>query len=229
MYRILIVEDIEKVLAQIKAYLQEAFAEGVVRIHSACSVGQAHRAIDEAYERRKPYDAIVLDFLLPKETGDHPDIDESLCLKVRKLMPGTLVAHLTAFQDDETVRSHLRIVHQEQVDPHAFALSKSDTDYAVRLERKIKGYLYGTAIQEQLDSLFGRRSAPLFPTAKARSSTRRGERSLTHTLASLSREIELHWHDLDDQLQARIMNVFRVDAKSDPVRVSLMHKTEKEE
>lgn len=229
LFRILIVEDIKDTLKQLRLYISEALREPdgapSVVIQTAESVEDAKHLILEAKEREQPYHAVVLDFKLPKQMGHYPElpnIDESLCLLIRQTMSATLVAHITAYIDDEVVRSHLRLVHQEQVDPRALVFSKAEGDYALKLIERLRAFLYGMRIEEQMAQVFDEpRELAFAARGRIERARSRGGRSLTHDIAALRRDIVAHWHYLDKQLQNDIRKFFRVDDQSRPVRVSL--------
>jgi CheY-like chemotaxis protein len=230
MYRILIVEDIENTLHGLKRAILASFSRAeeplMVQVHTAESVAQGNKLIEAAYEQKKPYHAVILDFYLPAEDGlDATKMDESLCLLMRDLMPSTLVAHITAYPDHGPVKQHLLKVHQAQIDPRAFALSKLEADYADDLINKLKAFFFGVRIEEQMDALFGH-DLELSFAARGRLMRNRGEivGSLTHNIAALSRDIEMYWKDLDDMLKARIKRIFRVETVNKEIRVSLLQK-----
>lgn len=236
MFRILIVEDIKDTLKQLKLFISEAFqeegGEPSVVIHTAEAVEDAKSLILEASERGQPYHAVVLDFKLPKRAGfnpelpdideSRPNIDESLCLLIRQKMSDTLVAHITAYRDDEVVRKHLRLVHEEQFDAGGLVFSKAEGEYALNLVERLRAFLYGKRIKEQLAHVFNEPQALAYAArGRVERARSRSERSLTHDIAALRRDIVAHWHCLDEQIRNDIRKFFRVDDKSRPVRVSL--------
>jgi hypothetical protein len=229
MFRILIVEDIQGTLQQWVKTITFAFTEPngevSVSIHTAESVSDAKQKIEDAYYKKRPYHAVILDANLPPEPGRPPKIDESLCAMIREVMKSTLVVHITMFDDDSVVKEHLRAFHQEQVDPRSFALSKSGTD-ARELVKKLRGFLYSRRVEEQMNSIFGQQTQLSFAARgrnrAAAAQRSRIERDSTLDIAALRRDIVTHWSDLDDRLKERIQMVFRVDANSVPVRISLV-------
>lgn len=232
MFRILIVEDIQGTLQEWADTITDAFSEPngdvSVSIHTAASVSEAKQAIEEAYNRKRPYHAVILDANLPPEPGRQPKIDESLCEIVRDLMKSTLVVHITMFDDDSIVKDHLRRFHQEQVDPRSFALSKSASD-AIQLVKKLRSFLYSMRVEEQMNSIFGQQTELSFAArgrSRAAPPRSRIERDSTLDIAALRRDIVAHWSDLDERLKERIQRVFRVDHESQPVRISLVRAPE---
>lgn len=231
MFQILIVEDVKRTLEQLTKYiaaaLKESNDEPSAVIHTAEGVEDARQLIRAAADNNQPYHAVILDFKLPEQAGGNPElarIDETLCLLIRQTMRSTLVAHITAYSNDEVVRDHLRLVHQEKVTP-ALTFLKADPEYAIKLVDELRSFLYGMRIEEQIAVVFGEPRALAF-AARGRSrqperARARSERSLTHDIAALRRDIAAHWHHLDEKRREWIRQYFRVDDNSQPVRVSL--------
>jgi CheY-like chemotaxis protein len=218
MFRILITEDEEGTSELLQEHLSEQIPEA--EVECALTVKEAHRLIEEAYNSRELYDAIVLDIKLPKDTGHFPEFDESVCRDIKGLMPKTIVAHISAYLDDKIVQEHIKRVHEQNID-RSFALSKRDVEYFLKLSSKLRTFLYGIRIENQMDKLFGQDEEPAFAARNRRQRVRVGdERSVTHELAALSRNIAAHWEDLDESLQARVKRTFEVTPKDDGVIVS---------
>ena len=154
MFRILIVEDIKHTLDQLESFLLETFEDS--QIDRAETVVEGRQFIERADEIGYPYHAVILDFKLPKDSGENPEDDESLCDLVRRKMPQALLAHITAYSGDRVVQEHLRKTHVEQVGQNVFALSKSDVFFPNQLAERMSAYLYGTHILGKLRALFGR-------------------------------------------------------------------------
>jgi CheY-like chemotaxis protein len=233
MFRILIVEDIKSTLEQLTAAIYDAFEEEqedgevrpCVRVYTAETVDDGKQIIEKAHADKRPFHAVVLDFKLPDRRGTMTEIDESLCLLLRQVMRDTLVAHITAYMDDERVQDHLRRIHQSQIDPHAFILEKTKARYVTELINKLKAFLFGRRIEEQLNMIFGEEKELSFAArGRAIRLHSRSPRSLTVDMRTLRRDIVSHWHDLDERLQEKIKQIFRVDEKSEPVRVSLLQR-----
>jgi CheY-like chemotaxis protein len=220
MFRILIVEDDEPTSSSLSWRLSRKIPEA--QIDTAMTVRKAHELIEAAFNGKTPYDAVILDIKLPEDTGYFPEMDESICRAVKELMPSdTIVAHISAFTDDTKVKEHIKRMHDEQID-RSFRLSKLDPEvnFVEALESKLKSFLYGMRISEQMDGLFGPGDAALLDSRGRSRRTRAGdERSVTHELAALSRDIATYWKDLDDTLKARIKRTFEVD-EGDRVIVS---------
>jgi CheY-like chemotaxis protein len=225
MFRILIVEDstLDELLLPVSEAFTEPDGEPGVTVHTAKALAEAEELIHAAERTGLPYHAVILDFKLPERVGLTPTkIDESLCLLIRRMRWPTLVAHITAWGEDEDVRRHLQLVHHERLDPMDLLFLKTDGRYASKLVRSLKEFLYGMRIEEQMLSVFGdTRELAFAARGRALRERARFERSMTHDIAALRRDIAAHWHDLDERLQAKISKFFRVDAESRPVRVSL--------
>lgn len=217
MFSILIVEDDAPTNAALQRRLQRGLAG--VQVDAVLSVDDAIQHLHEAKQRNEPYEAVVLDVNLPRAIGENPDMDVTLCGIVRSLMPrSTIIAHVSAYLDDPKVINHMKAQHDEQVD-RAFRLSKQDSQWSASLESKLKMFLYGAQIEQQMDQLFGRDNSP---DSSLRNRPGIGEdRSVTPKLAALSRAIETCWSDLDANLQARIKRTFEVTTKGDKTIVSL--------
>ena len=228
MFRVLVVEDIESVLNRLATELQSAFlapeGETLLKVYPAKSVKDGLTLIDEGHARNRPFHAAVLDFKLPQSAGEDAKMDESLCLAIKRKMPNALVVHITSHSTDPFVANHINIYHLGGRGAEAEVLPKK-AEWPTKLEAILKKFLYGTRIEQQLDRLFGADSAitPYSSRTAFLPSRSQGERSLTHALATLAREIEEHWVDLDEGLQTRIKAIFRVDTYDDSVRVSLIN------
>lgn len=96
-----------------------------------------------------------------------------------------------------------------------------DANYPVQLIRKLKAFLYGARIEEQIDKLFGWASGSESEGRKTQSSLR-DRRVTTHQLAALNRDIVSHWRDLDGPVKERVQKLFDVDGSADPIRISLL-------
>jgi CheY-like chemotaxis protein len=217
MFRILIVEDDENTSKTLQEYLSTEIPEA--RVDCALTVKEAHRHIEAAYNDKDLYDAVVLDIKLPKDYGSFPEFDESVCRSIKEVMRKTIVAHISSHLDDLIVKDHIKRLHDEDVD-RSFLLPK-ESEFALRLESKLKTFLYGIQIENQMDKLFGSDDEPAFSSRNRSRRARAGdERSVTHELAALSRNIAAHWDSLDGSLQARIKRTFEVTTSDDEVLVS---------
>lgn len=229
MFRILIVDDVKEIVKQLKVSLTEALreAEGehTAQINTASNVHDAQKLIENAHLEKRPYHAIILDLKLPRQEGDSPEFDESLCMLARRVTPYTLIAHITAYTDDELVTNHLKKYHLEQVD-RSFALSKADREYGLALASELKAFLYGNLIEEQMAKVADWTGSQGFTSVRGHRANHtrvRGTGSMTHDLAALFRNITKYWHDLDDATKERIKKVFHVADQGDGIRISLIN------
>jgi CheY-like chemotaxis protein len=220
-FRLLIVEDEEETLDEMQKLFAGRFPDAIVDV--ADTVNGGLRLIEQASDSRSYYDVAILDMKLPKDLGDNPEVDESLCQKVRDLMPHTLIIHYTAYPEDPQVSRHAKRVHTGPDDPRASIISKRDLGWSQDMLRQLKAYLYGARIERQMTLLFGNSDEVALQSHPRKSrGLEKPVGSLTHTIAALQRDIVVHWNDLDEKLQQKIRNVFYVDTDSDPIRISLI-------
>lgn len=220
MFRILIIEDMKGTLTQLEKLLAETFAESL--IDKAETVKQARELIEQAHNSERPYHAVILDFMLPKDTGENPEADESLCKLLRQKMNQALIAHITSYPEDTKVQEHLRKAHVEEFGPVAFAHSKVSALWAIELIQKLKAYLHGTRILSRTRLLFNSPGNSNTDYAWSHRSNVRAAGGLTHEIADLSRDIAVHWRDLDKQAREEIGKVFQIDDAEEVVRVGLL-------
>ncbi|OGW16671.1 MAG: hypothetical protein A3G93_00470 [Nitrospinae bacterium RIFCSPLOWO2_12_FULL_45_22] len=221
MFRILIVEDIELTLEQLEKTLSEEFPQST--IDTAETVKEGLERIEAAVDKGQHYHAAVLDFKLPEDKGKQDEVDESLCEKIRHEMPDIIVAHISAYPGDPKIQDHVKNYHLDRRDSSAALISKDEVDWPSELVKKLKEFLYGTRIEEQINNLFRKQPVSAYrePIYRRRTGTI-GNGSVTHELAALFRDILENWTALDDRLRTRIMSLFRVDTSSDPIRIGLI-------
>ena len=224
MFRILIVEDVEDTLHQLVTFISECFSdigEGTIsEIHGALSATQGRKFIEEAFGQKQPYDAVILDLNLPDQIGLPARVDESVCSMIVTLMPSTLIAHITAYQDDDVVREHLQKAHFENVASDCVVFSKVDYEYPIHLVEHLKTTFLGRRLEEHMNKIWGDCSPAFLATSR-----RRGvgdERSRAHELAALRRDIEANWAYLDERVQRRIRDTFKVDTTGGRVTINLL-------
>jgi len=218
-FRILIVEDDDDTRQQLVVLFREVFPNA--RIDAGGTVDEGLKLIRDAVERKEPYDIAILDFKLPRNRGENPEVDESLCIEIRDSMPGTLIGHFTGFPDDSIIKSHVERTHPF-TDPRGFFIDKRDENWATDLLNKTTKYLYTFRIEAQMEQLFGRAGTAATPPAEyARFSASGPGVSLTTSIASLCSDIGQCWKYLDGTARHRIAAQFSVDESSDPPFVVL--------
>lgn len=227
MFRLLIVEDNASTVDTLKMNLNITFS----RKHTDGSTLKPHidvaDTVDKAMQfinntKTSPYDAVILDFKLPKKNiGEHPEVDKSLCAAISRNMHSTVVAHITAYPEDDAVKEHNKKFHLERID-NGFVLSKLDTTYVDKLLKELKAFLYGKPIKEKIEQLFKNAQLRFDPQTTPLQGRGRGARGLTHDLASLRRNIVAHWDDLDEGLKKLIRDTFKLDESNRPIRISLL-------
>jgi len=225
MWHFLIVEDIATTREQLQKYLREIFPEAQVDL--ACTVSQAEEAILHA---RRPYDCIILDFKLPKDKGLNPEEDLSICDLVRSRMPGSFIAHVSAYFDNDRLKEHIRIHHSRPLPPHV-ELAK-DAGWTARLGATLKNH----AIERGLHRLgvataargcaSGDSEGDFECCGDGAAASLAGPEDacdLTTDVNLLCYDIEAYWPDLDEPLKERIRRWFRVEEDEDgTVRVGLI-------
>ena len=212
-------DTMQLLLERLSRKISDAF------IQAATTVRKAQELIERAYNDKHLFDAVVLDIQLPRDIGLRKEFDESICHSINILMPGCIVAHISAFLDEKVVQHHIKTMHDEQIH-RSFRLSKGDDEgeeeiWFELLEAKLASFLYTVQIEGQLDRLFGRADEAIFVNRSRMAGYHSGERrSITHDLGTLSRNISSRWPFLDESLQARIKRIFEVNEQGGKVIVS---------
>jgi hypothetical protein len=193
----------------------------------AMNVPEAMTCIERAKRSNLLYHAVVLDIMLPPRAGLTAAFDESICRELRRLMPHTLIAHITAWEHNETVKNHVELVHGPSEIDLSFSLSKDISNgskkegYSAKLIERLRPFLYGLRIEEQLNDLFNGGGLAGYPVMRARPDNT-SHRSRTFELAALTRNISNDWKFLGEGLRARIKDIFTVvESEDGQVSVSL--------
>ena len=224
-WRVLVVEDMENTRQQLVQLLKETV--GDVDVDQAGSVCDALDLITQAHASGKDYHVAILDFKLPKTARDNPEVDVSVCSRVRDLMPNAFIVHFTGYAGDREVDVHMSTVHGQARPDQArcWLIDKGSADWPGELLAQIKGFLEGTRktlararVREGLDELFGASE-----TGSARGAYKGAgfERCVTHELESLCHDISRLWDDLDDDLKKRVNEHLTVLCDGRNVRVGL--------
>ena len=101
--RILIVENEPGTVASLRYDLRQAFKDagiGDVEISNAGTVIDGQAALDEAYDQKRIFDVVILDFKLPHARNSLAEESDFSLGFVKDLCPETLVIHVTAYVDD---------------------------------------------------------------------------------------------------------------------------------
>jgi CheY-like chemotaxis protein len=221
MPRILVVEDIEETREELRLLLSEGMRDSVVVTAGTSKEALNCLARDSAAGRK--CDVVIVDYKLPPDVGHNDEVDESICSEVRKTIPGALLVHITAYPNDKRVRDHaISTDLGDPAGPRCALISKLEGGWPKRLLRMVKAHVYGRSVRARMQELFGPGTGSSADVVRRESRVRTGERSTTHELAALCRDIMEHWHDLDGSLQDEIRQVFRVDETTDPIRISLL-------
>ena len=116
----------------------------------------------------------------------------------------------------------LKAHHDHRRDAQGELISKADDDWPEQLIVKVKSYLYGSLIDQQMDNLFGMSNTPnsVWERGGMYNNVNKSGH-LTHDLAALTRDIVKYWDELEEPIRKRIKEKFDVDTSSVPIRISL--------
>ena len=209
--RILIVEDAEETLNQLRQFVQESIPG--LDIVVAKTIDEALCQLASAKHMGIRFDVAVIDFMLPAAKGEQPEMDTRIRQELRTSMQDGLLVHITAYVHDTNVKEHmLKNDLGSATGPRSVLISKNHADWGNHVVTQIKRFLYGRRIRSQFYQLFGDRFDRTSSFDMKRYTTRpASRRSVTHELAKLKQAIMEHWDCLDDELQHQITEVFEVD------------------
>jgi CheY-like chemotaxis protein len=216
MFRILIIEDIKNTLEQLYDLIALDFPDS--QIDKAATIREALALLATAETEEWEYDAIILDFRLPADKGEHPDGSEVLCFAIRQKMPQAFIAHITAHPDDTEVKEHMRRVHCEQAGYSAIDLSKLEVIWPEKLLDQLKQFLKGRRIEAQLEALFPSGLAARVGAGRDRV---RAAGGVTHQLAALTRDITDFWTDLNEKTKEKVLQFFQIEESGKAIKVNL--------
>ncbi|NOT60210.1 MAG: response regulator transcription factor [Acidobacteria bacterium] len=215
-FRILIVEDIKNTLEQLFDLITMDFPDS--QIDQAATVREALEWAGKAETEGWEYDAVILDFRLPLDKGEHPEGSEVLCRHIQQKMPHAFIAHITSHPNDKVVKEHMVQMHREQVGYSAIDLSKLEVIWPEKLLKKLKEFLKGQSLETRLKAVFPEALAARAGMGRDRV---RAAGGITHQLAGLSRDIIDFWPDLNDKTKELIRQFFVVKEDGKSVTVSL--------
>ena len=156
---ILIVEDDLGTLKQ----LEKLFSEELpgANIHTARTVVEALDALDRAEQSHIEYDLAVVDFRLPYDENESPQVNDAICDRIHDRMLGTMVVHITGYQDDPKVITHVfGGENRSTLSPQVLLISKDDVEWATNLLCKVKQFVCGNSIKQSMNGIFGTRGSP---------------------------------------------------------------------
>ena len=214
MFYFLIVEDTKESIRSITRVLSTGFPQSNIDV--ARTVKDGLELIKKADKEGMKYHSAILDLKLPYDDDAEVKVDTSLCCIIKNTHPSTLVIHLTAFPDDTALRDHLIQFHLEPQDPRAAVFSKWDPAWPDKILSKLRAYLYGEYIKQQMNTISTDRSGSMISSKGC----------MTHDINALFRSIVEHWDYLNDQLQNEIIGLFEVDLAVRPIRISLVKDVE---
>jgi CheY-like chemotaxis protein len=210
MFRFLIVEDDRSTAETLKLVLEDAFPGALVVF--AGDVELASQLLSGA---TRPFDAVVLDSLLPNGRG------ETVCQHVREQTSYSTVAHITAHDNDPQLASHLKGEHVHKSQRGFVVYKRLNEPWTEELVLLLSRDLFGLRIGRQLDELFGPEGREPSSTATPRG-YRTPKESRTNELADLSRDIVDFWDKVGSDVRVRIKQYFYVDDSGRPIRVALL-------
>jgi len=203
MFRILTVEDDPKTLEELVRFLKAAVPEA--EIVKATSIDIAIELVDKA---AIPFDIAILDFKLPKESGGHAEVDESVCEKIRDTMPDTPIGHITGFSGDPAISQHVARFHPP-TRKASFFLDKLSSEFGTELGRHVRAIVYGAMIESEIKSLHGAGSRADQSDLSNRFGTATPA-SLTTRFLGLRIAIAQYWNYLNPETQKYIEGYYVV-------------------
>jgi len=139
-------------------------------------------------------------------------------------MPDTLVAHITAYSENEEVTTHLETFHGKHFGNRAIWLGKlEEKSFSRELLDELKPFLYGLRIQEEIKRVFNldEKAGAAMQNRRRFVSPRRGGKSMTHEMGGLLLEISARWESLDEDVRELVRDIFMVKEDGEEVTVSL--------
>jgi CheY-like chemotaxis protein len=131
-HQVLIVEDVQSLLKELRRFISEAIPG--VEVQSASTQEEAVRLIQKTAASGRQFDIVILDWRLPMSEGGLPEGSPGLFRQLRDSMPDTVVAHITAYAlDEEFIKHILYEVMHSPLGPRSVFFSKAKGDYASEL------------------------------------------------------------------------------------------------
>ena len=195
-FRMLLVEDDDYARRQLTKLLTAA-SSGLIVDEAA--------TVDEAFERLshcgRPYELVLLDFKLPRSSGQQPEVDESICLHLASTLPETIVSHITSFAADPQISAHLDRVHPPSR-ARGFVIEKMGHDVAKRLVARTLEALHSVRIERDINRLL---------TMDAHAGSVRQGGSVTNRVADICVDIAESWPHLVPATRTLVESHFVVD------------------
>lgn len=218
MFHMLIVEDYLDTLDLMCEYLELKYKDAC--IHPAKSVREALDLIAKVKARGERFKVAILDFALPHNYGEQPDIETKWLQEVQRAMSfDGAVFHITAKPDDPRVVRYMQEQLKNPLSGKLFLISKQEDNWTNKLYKTIDTILSSNRITEQMDRFFPTRKEGKETSGRGRFGSGL-QTDPSHDLAALCREAADKWTALDEDLKDRIREVLHVD-ESDPKRVSV--------
>ena len=226
MFKFLLVEDDKNVLKILPIFLKKIFNPLIIEI--ATNVEDGLALLHKTYAIQSYYDAVILDFRLPKnnKSSDASQPDESLCIECQNIFPETVIAHITAYINDPKIIEHNEKYHGP-LDTIGFVINKTQTDYPILLAQQLSSWI----IIKQINKLFGPHAGKINRSDESEYKTessmnlkmvKADKNSQTHELSRLVNQINNLWVYLDQNVQTRIKNLFVVRSEGDNTKVNII-------
>ena len=215
-FRIFLAEDEDLFAQQLILLLRRAMP--LARIERARTVSKGRKLIETAFRSGELYDLAILDFKLPANLGENPEVDEFLCRTLTHGMPSAVIGHITSFRGDKLVVEHVDRAHPPNR-ARGFVLDKLDADFGTKLVNETRQALYSQAVEAGIRDL-------LFPE-RADSSPESGNRDVRTSGGSSTQHMDLMldiieaWPHLSEAAKSVAKRYFEVDESGTPLAVWL--------
>ena len=215
-FRIFLAEDNDQFAQQLILLLRRAMP--LVRIERAHSVSEGGRLIEKALQSGEPYDLAILDFKLPANLGEYPEVDESLCRRLTYGMPSAVIGHITSFREDKLVVEHVERAHPSNR-ARGFVLEKLDADFGINLVNESRGALFSLTVEAGIRGIFFPEGADSIPEIRIRDVRGSGGASTQHM--DLILDIVEGWPYLSEAAKSMVKRYFELDENAPPLKVRL--------
>jgi CheY-like chemotaxis protein len=219
MFHMLIVEDNPDTLELMCEYLEEAYKDAC--IHPAKSIREALDGIAKVKARGERFKIAILDFALPQNYGEQPDIETKWLQEVQRAMTyDGAVFHITSYPDDLRIKRYMQEQLKNPLSGRPLLVPKNeDNTWTLTLYATIDTILASNRIIAQMDHFFPVRKEGQEAVGRGRFGSGL-QTDPSHDLAALCREAAEKWTALDEDLKDRIREVLYVN-ESDPKRVTV--------
>lgn len=204
----LILEDEKATRVELGELLTEEFPQAWIDV--TCNLEDAARLAKEIGERGEYYDVALLDVLVPLDgSGGGAEIFPE---ERRELLDAlgykTVVVNYSAFAYQERIQQFIN-AQKNANGPMPLLIDASPSRrWHEEVLNHCRRVVYGRRIAEQLAQVLRSGHAALVRCGAV--AARAGRGAGEQALADLTRDIKLHWADLDEGLRERIRNTFDI-------------------